>query len=222
MSLGLEDVFGDVHQDWTRTATGREVKRLMNDLRKLRKLLHHEIVLGAGARDAERIGFLEGVAADQFGRHLPGDRHNWDRIHERVDQCGHQIRRAGTGRRAAHADLARGARVSLSREARVLLVAHQDVLDLVIVKRVIQRQRHAAGISEEGIHLLAQQAFEDDLRTRHQFGRHSKHPPKKLCSKKPSPKWKRPLSGGLFPPPVAKSVSLRIGPFRRGRLHRPQ
>ncbi len=104
------------------------MKRFVNRLRQLRQGLHQEIVLGAGARDAERVGFLKRVAADQLGGHLAGDGDDRDGIHHRIDQAGDQIGRAGAGSRAAHAHLARGARVAFRRERGVLLVPHQDVL----------------------------------------------------------------------------------------------
>ena len=129
MALGLEDVLGNIHQHRTGASGGGDVKRFVNGLRQIRQLLHQEIVFGAGARDAERVGFLERVAADQLGGNLAGDGDDRNRIHHGVDQAGHQVGRARTGGRAAHAHLAGGARVSFRREAGVLLMPHQNVLD---------------------------------------------------------------------------------------------
>ena len=97
-------------------------------------------------------------------------RHHRDRIHHRVDQAGDQVGRAGTGGRAAHADFAGGPRVAFGREAGVLLMPHQNVLDRVIVQGVVKRQRHAAGISENDLDLFPRQAFQHDLCAAHQFG----------------------------------------------------
>ncbi len=86
MALGLEDVLGNIHEDRTRPAGRGDVKRFMHGLRQVRQLLHQEIVLGAGARDdAEGVGFLERVAADELRRDLTRNRDNRDRIHHGVN-----------------------------------------------------------------------------------------------------------------------------------------
>ena len=59
MSLRLEHVLGDIDQHGTGTAAGGDVKRLVDDLRQVFQLLDQVVVLGAGSRDAERIGFLK-------------------------------------------------------------------------------------------------------------------------------------------------------------------
>ncbi len=200
VALGLEHVLGDIHQHRTRPAGGGNMKRLVNDLRKLHQLLHQKIVFGAGARDAEGVGLLEGVTTDQLGGHLPGDRHDRNRIHQRIDQRGDQVGRTGAGSRAAYAHLARRARISFGGEAGVLLVPHQDVLDRMIVERIVQRQRHAARIPEEGIDLFAQQTVQQHLCTRHQIGRHQNLPPKN---------GKGHCQGVCFPRQWPSSVFLR-------------
>jgi hypothetical protein len=69
------------------------VKRLLDDRRQVLAVLDQEVVLGRGSRDADVVGFLERVVADQVRRHLAGERDQWDRIHEGVLQRGHQIGR---------------------------------------------------------------------------------------------------------------------------------
>jgi hypothetical protein len=96
-------------------------------------------VLGAGARDAEGVGFLEGVAADEFAGDLAGDGDDGDGIHHGVDQAGDQVGGAGAGGGAADAHLAGGARVAFGGEAGVLFVAHQHMADVVVVDGVVER-----------------------------------------------------------------------------------
>ena len=134
----------------------------MDGLRKVREILDQEIVLGAGARDPERVGFLERVAADQLGGYLSGERDDRDGVHHGIDEPGDQVRGAGAGSGAAYADFAGGAGITLRRESSVLLVAHQNVLDLVIVHRVIERQRDAARIAEDAIDAFADEAIQQD------------------------------------------------------------
>jgi hypothetical protein len=146
------------------------VKRLVHDLRKLGQIFYQEIVLGGGTGDAERVGFLKRVAADQLAGDLTGQGHDGDRIHQGVDQAGDQVGRARTGGGAADADFSGGSGVALRGERGVLFVADEDVLDRRIVQGVIKRKRDAAGVSENDLHFLALQAFEDDFRAAGQTG----------------------------------------------------
>ena len=131
----------------------------MDDLREIFDVLDQVVVLGAGARDAEGVGFLEGVAADQLAGDLSGDGDDGDGIHHGVHQAGGEVGGAGSGSGAADAHLAGGARVAFGGEGGVFLVPYQDVADLVIVKSVVEGQGDAAGISENAIDALAGQAF---------------------------------------------------------------
>ena len=67
---------------------------------------------------------------------------------------------AGAGGGAADADLAGGARVAFGGEGGILLVAHQDVADVVVVEGVVEGKGDAAGVAEDAIDALAGQAFE--------------------------------------------------------------
>ena len=128
-----------------------------------------KLCLVAGARDAERVGFLERVAADELGVDLAGDGDDRDGIHHGVDEAGDQIGGAGSGGGAADADLAGGARVAFGGEAGVLFVTHQDVPDVVIVERVVEGKRDAAGIAEEAIDAFADEAFEQHFGAGHEL-----------------------------------------------------
>ncbi len=89
-------VLGDVDDDRAGAAGARDIEGLVQDAAQLVHVLDQIIVLGAGARDADRVAFLEGVVADQMRRHLTGDADDRDRIHERVGQAGDGVGRAGT------------------------------------------------------------------------------------------------------------------------------
>ena len=149
-------------------------------------------MLGAGARDAEGVGFLEGVAADELAGDLAGERDDGDGIHHGVDQAGDQVGGAGAGSGAADAHLAGGARIAFGGEAGIFFVADQHVADVVVVDGVVEGQGDAAGISEEAIHAFARQAFEQHFRAIHQ----SRHI---FLNKMLAKKQKRP-SAGLFRP----------------------
>ena len=124
-------------------------------------------MLGAWPGDAEGVGFLEGVAADQLAGYLAGESHDRDGIHQGVHQPRGQVRGARTGSGAAHPHFPRRARVSLRRERRILFVPHQDVADVVIVKHVVKGNGNAARIAEQAIHPFAHQALHQHSRTAH-------------------------------------------------------
>src|SRR5579872_3687808 len=127
-------------------------------------------MFGARARDSEGVRFLERVAADQLGGDLACDCDHRDRIHHGIDQAGDQIGRTRSRCRAAHADAAGGPRVALGGKCRVLLVADQDVANRMVVEGVVEWQSDAARVAEDAIHVLADQALEENFRPRHQLG----------------------------------------------------
>src|SRR5690348_3853234 len=101
----------------------------MHYLRKLGDGLDQEVVLGAGAGDAEGVGFLERVGADELGGNLAGDGDDGDGIHHGIDQAGDQVGGAGSGGSAADADASGGAGIAFGGEGGVLFVTHQDMAD---------------------------------------------------------------------------------------------
>ena len=67
MALALEDVLGDVDEHGAGAAGGGDVERFVDDLRQVLERFTRKLCLVHGAGDAEGVGFLEGVAADQLG-----------------------------------------------------------------------------------------------------------------------------------------------------------
>ncbi len=144
------DVFRDVDDDRPRPTRRRDMEGFMQDFGEVLDAFDQPVVLGAGARDAHRVAFLEGVRADQRRRDLARDADERDGIHQRVLQGRHRIGRAGTGCDQHDARLAGGAGIALGRVAGALLVADQDVLDLgLLEQRVVDGKDGAAGIAEE-------------------------------------------------------------------------
>ena len=86
-ALGELDVLRDIDHDRARPPAGGDMERLVQRARQVGDVLHQIIVFGAGPGDADRVAFLEGVVADEMGRHLPGDDDERDRIAQRVGQA---------------------------------------------------------------------------------------------------------------------------------------
>jgi len=81
----MEAILGDVDEHGAGTSGGSDVEGLVDDLGKFVDFLHQVVVLSAGARDAEGVGFLEGVAADELAGDLSGDGDDRDGVHHGVD-----------------------------------------------------------------------------------------------------------------------------------------
>ena len=157
---GLEDVLRDVDQHWAGTSGGSDVERLMDGLGQFADVLDHEVVLGGGAGDAEGVGFLERVGADQLAGDLAGEGDDGDGIHHRVHQTGHEVGGPGTGGGAADTYAAGGPGVALRCESRILFVTDQYVVQRMVVECVIKGERYTAGIAEDAVHAFANQTFQ--------------------------------------------------------------
>ena len=153
--LSKLDVLRNVDNDRPWPPVLSHEKRLMHDARKVVHVFHEVIVLRAGPRDADGVAFLEGVGANQRCRNLPRDANDRDRIHQRIGEPRHRVRRAGAGGDEHHAHLAAGAGIAFRRVHRALLVAHEEVLDAGLLENlVVDRKNSAAGISEDVLYAL--------------------------------------------------------------------
>ena len=127
-------------------------------------------MLRAGPGDADRVAFLEGVVADEVRRDLPRDADDGDGVHEGVGKPGDRVGGAGAGGHEEDAALSRGPGITLGRVGRALLVADEDVADLILLKNlVINGQHGSTGVAEHMLDPLIGERAEHDLRTRHLF-----------------------------------------------------
>ena len=77
----------------------------------------------------------------------------------------------GPGGDQAHADLVRRARIAVGGVHRALLVAHQHVLDLVLLEQLVVDVEHrAAGIAEDVLDAFFLEAADDDFGAGQLFG----------------------------------------------------
>ena len=148
------------------------MKRLMQDSAQPGRVLHKVIVLGAVAGDADSVGLLKRVGADEGRRHLSGDDDHRDRIHECVGNTGNRICRTGTACHQHHARLAGGARVTLCSVRRGLFVTNKNMLDpFLLEQRVINREHRAARIAKDDFHAEIDKRLNEDFGSG-AFGRH--------------------------------------------------
>ncbi len=80
-SRGELHVLRDVDDDRAGPPVRSDIEGLVQNARQILDAAHEVIVLGAIARDAGRVAFLERVRADQMRRHLAGDADERDRVH---------------------------------------------------------------------------------------------------------------------------------------------
>ncbi len=164
VALVHQHVLGQVDHDRPGTARTCHVKGLVDRARESAHGLHKIIVLGTGPRDARGVGFLEGVIADQMGRHLPGQADDGNGIHQRVGEAGHGVGGARTGGHQHHAHLAGRTRVAFGGVHGRLLVAHQDVAQPVLLEQgVVNGKDRTARIAEDDLDFLVDQGFHQQI-----------------------------------------------------------
>src|SRR4029453_16890146 len=85
--------------------------------------------------------------------------------------AGDRIRDARSGGDQRHADLGRRARIAIRGMHGALLVAHENVLDLVLLEElVVDVEDRAARIAEDVLDALFLEAADDDFGTRELHG----------------------------------------------------
>ena len=161
----LLHVLADVDEDRAGAARAGDLERLDEGGGEVLDLRHEDVVLRDRHRDADDVGFLEGVRAEDLRGDLAGDEDDRDRVEHRRGDAGDEVRGAGTRRAEGDADAAAGAGVAVGRVRAPLLVPHEDVVDRVLRHRVVDRQDRPAGIAEDGVDAFADEAFPDDLRS---------------------------------------------------------
>jgi hypothetical protein len=167
-SGGELHILGDVDHHRTGPARAGDVERLVQHAGQVIDVADQPVVLGAGPGDADRVALLEGVIADQMGRHLARYADHGNRIHQRIGEAGDGVGGTRTRSHEHHPDLAGRARISLGGVHRTALLAHQDVLDLVLLEQlVIDRQHRPAGIAEHVLDPLVGQRPDDHFGARH-------------------------------------------------------
>ncbi|MNS88500.1 hypothetical protein D3C72_1224780 [compost metagenome] len=164
------DILGDVHHHRAGTAGRGNEERLLDGRGEIAHVLHQEVVLDDRAGDTDRVALLESVLANGVGRHVAGDHHHRDRVEVRGGNAGDGIGHAGTGGHQRYAHLAGRPCIAVCGMNRGLLVAHQDVLELLLlVELVVDVQHCAAGIAPDVLDAFFGKCVNENFRPDH-FG----------------------------------------------------
>src|SRR4029077_1688907 len=139
----------DVDQHGAGAAGGRDVERFVDHARQLVDVGDQVAVLGDGAGGADDVGFLEGIAPDLSAGDLAGDGDHRHRVHVCGREPGDEVQRAGRRGGEHNTRFAAGAGVAVGHVRRALLVPHEDVLELGVIRQVlVDGQVGAAGVAE--------------------------------------------------------------------------
>jgi len=161
-------VLGQVDHHRPGTTGVGDVKRLLDDARQVRRVQDEIAVLADGERHAEDVRLLKRRLADLVLRHLPREGHERHRVHPRIGDARHEVRRARPARHHAPAGPAGASREAVRHEAAALLVPGQDRADLRgLEERVVDLHRRGARIGEDVGHALPFQRADNDVGTLH-------------------------------------------------------
>ena len=61
------DVFGEIDENGSWSTGGGDLEGFVDSTGEFRDVLDHDVPFGAGARDSDNVGFLEGVGTDGGG-----------------------------------------------------------------------------------------------------------------------------------------------------------
>ena len=162
------EVARDVDDHGARTSGRSDVICLGDGLGDIGRLLDEVAVFHDGKRDARHIRLLERIAAQRIGGNLTGDDDERDGVHVRRRDARDRVGSTGTARDDDGADLAGRTRIAIGSVHRTLLVAHEDVVELrAIVERVVDVERMATGVSEDGLDTGIFQRPDQALRAGH-------------------------------------------------------
>ncbi len=100
--------------------------------------------------DTHHIGFLKRVSADQVTLDLTGNDDHWNGVHVRSRDTRDRVRRTRATSDKDDTGLTGCPRVPICHVCRCLLVAHQDMLDLILLEqRIIDVQDRSTRVTKD-------------------------------------------------------------------------
>ncbi len=168
LDLSVDHVLGQIDQNRAGPAAAGQMKGLADGGHQIVRVLDQIVMLGHRPGDPDDIHFLEGVVADQHGRHLAGEDHHRNRIAIGRSNAGHGIGGAGAGGNQGHPHLALDPAIGIGGMDRRLFVANQNVGKFLGPQQfVVKIDDRAAGKSEDNLDSLFFQALDECLRSSH-------------------------------------------------------
>lgn len=169
----LLHIDGDVDEHRAGTPGRGNVERLFEYPGKVGGLFDDVAMLCERFGGAGDVGLLKHVPAQQIAADLAGDDHQGDGVHVGGGNTGEQIGGAGAGGGHTDADPARNPGISGRCMGRILLGAHQHMVEGTAGEGVVKRANRRAGISKQCVDSLQLQALDHSRSSRH----HGERPP---------------------------------------------
>lgn len=136
---------------------------LLHGVRQLAHILDQEVVLDDGAGDADGVALLECIGADVGRRGLAADHDQGNGIGVGGGNAGDGVGQAGTRGHQGHADFTRGTGKTVCRMHSRLLVAHQHMLNgVLLVEGVVDVQDRTARIAPKLLDAFGLQGLDED------------------------------------------------------------
>lgn len=165
---GSSNILGQIDENGTGSAGSSNLKGLVDSSGELSNVLDHDVPLGARSGDADNIGLLEGVSADNGGQDLTGEDNHGGTIGKSVLHGGDDV--GGTGARGDENDtgLTRGSSVALGHVAGTLLVSREHKVEVLrVVNGVKDGENGSTGVTEDSVDVVSQHHLVEDLSSRH-------------------------------------------------------
>ena len=161
----LLHVLGNVDEDRAGATRAGDVKRFLEDPREILGARDQIVMFGDRPAHLDDGRLLKGVGADDAGADLAGNGEERRRIHFRVGEAGDEVGSAGAAGGDANADFAGSAGIALGRKTAALFVARQNGPQAVADagERLVDRHAGSAGISEDRVHAVIQQALHQNV-----------------------------------------------------------
>ena len=157
-------VLGHIRHHRAEPAGAGNVKRLFHGFGHVARIFDQKVVLDDGARDADGIAFLKGIEANGGSRHLAADDDHRNAVHIGCGNAGHGIGQAWAGSDQRHAHIASGARVTVSGMDGGLLVAHQHMLNgVLLVESVVNVKDCAARIAPDVLDIFGLERLDENF-----------------------------------------------------------
>ena len=124
-------ILGNIDNHRAGPPRSRDGEGARDDAQQIGRRLHEKVVLGDRHGHTVGIDFLKGVGTDQRSGHLPGDRHQRNRIKAGIGNGGQQVHHTGAGSGRADGNFTADPRRALRHEPGSLFVPGKDMGNLL-------------------------------------------------------------------------------------------
>ena len=162
----VSHILWHINNNRPRPPRGGDIECLFDRLRQIPHILDQKTVFYAGARDADSVHLLKGIAANKRRGYLAGKDHQRDRVHK---SGGDTCQRIGCTRARGdqrNTGLSGCAGIAIRCMESRLLMPHQNVLNLLLLEDcIIDMQHSSARVAKQILYALFFQALNQNFST---------------------------------------------------------